>query len=131
MEMLLNHAWPGNLRELYHTMRSVTLFCFCDDKVVRPEHVAFHRNLSAERPQNGAERPAERAKLPINSLLTSSSVSTSAEFTKCPIATSARLHGSSGFPEANFRGICVAWLQTRTTHAISERPALFQSHEDH
>jgi transcriptional regulator with PAS, ATPase and Fis domain len=58
MEMLLNHAWRGNLRELYHTMRSVALFC--DGKVVRPEHVSFFRDLPAERPQNGAERPAER-----------------------------------------------------------------------
>jgi Nif-specific regulatory protein len=57
MEMLLKHAWPGNLRELYHTMRSVALFC--DGKVVRPEHVSFHFDLPVERPQNGAERPAE------------------------------------------------------------------------
>jgi transcriptional regulator with PAS, ATPase and Fis domain len=60
MEMLLNHSWPGNLRELYHTMRSVALFC--DGKVVRPEHVSFHRDLSVERSQNGAERPAEHHK---------------------------------------------------------------------
>ena len=57
MEMLLHHEWPGNLRELYHTMRSVALFC--DGKVVRPEHVSFHRDLAVERPLNGAERPAE------------------------------------------------------------------------
>lgn len=58
MEMLLKHAWPGNLRELYHTMRSVALFC--DGKVVRPEHVSFYHDLSVERPRNGAERLAER-----------------------------------------------------------------------
>lgn len=58
MEMLLKHAWPGNLRELYHTMRSVALFC--DGKVVRPEHVSFYHDLSVEPPRNGAERLAER-----------------------------------------------------------------------
>jgi transcriptional regulator with PAS, ATPase and Fis domain len=40
MDMLLQHPWPGNLRELHHTMRSVVLFC--DGKVVLPEHVLFH-----------------------------------------------------------------------------------------
>ena len=58
MEMLLKHAWPGNLRELYHTMRSAALFC--DGKVVRPEHVSFYHDLSVERPRNGAERLAAR-----------------------------------------------------------------------
>jgi transcriptional regulator with PAS, ATPase and Fis domain len=57
MEMLLNHTWPGNLRELYHTMRSVALFC--DGKVIRPEHVSFHQDLSAERPPNGVDQRAE------------------------------------------------------------------------
>lgn len=46
MDMLLRHDWPGNLRELYHTMRSVVLFC--DGKVVRPEHITFHCDLAPE-----------------------------------------------------------------------------------
>ncbi|MEA3207290.1 MAG: two-component system, NtrC family, nitrogen regulation response regulator GlnG [Chthoniobacter sp.] len=48
MEMLLRYAWPGNLRELHHTLRSVTLFC--DGKVVLPEHVVFQRDLTREAP---------------------------------------------------------------------------------
>ena len=44
MDMLLNYAWPGNLRELHHTMGSVVLFC--DDKVVMPEHVLFHADAA-------------------------------------------------------------------------------------
>ena len=27
MKMLTDYEWPGNLRELHHTMRSITLFC--------------------------------------------------------------------------------------------------------
>jgi transcriptional regulator with PAS, ATPase and Fis domain len=55
MEMLLRHEWPGNLRELYHTMRSVVLFC--EGEVVRPEHISFDRDLAPEASQNGAEAP--------------------------------------------------------------------------
>jgi DNA-binding NtrC family response regulator len=51
MELLLHHGWPGNLRELYHTMRSVALFC--DGKMVRPEHISFHRDLAGGASQNG------------------------------------------------------------------------------
>jgi transcriptional regulator with PAS, ATPase and Fis domain len=51
MELLLHHPWPGNLRELYHTMRSVALFC--DGKMVRPEHISFHRDLAVGASQNG------------------------------------------------------------------------------
>ena len=40
MEMLLHYPWPGNLRELHHTMRSVVLFC--EGAVVLPEHLNFH-----------------------------------------------------------------------------------------
>jgi two-component system nitrogen regulation response regulator NtrX len=55
MEMLLRHEWPGNLRELYHTMRSVVHFC--EGEVVRPEHISFDRDLAPEASQNGAEAP--------------------------------------------------------------------------
>jgi transcriptional regulator with PAS, ATPase and Fis domain len=68
MDMLLRHPWPGNLRELYHTMRSVALFC--EGEVVRPEHISFchdvapkpfsqsppgETSLSTERAINGAD----------------------------------------------------------------------------
>jgi transcriptional regulator with PAS, ATPase and Fis domain len=46
MQVLLNYEWPGNLRELHHTMRSVALFC--DGAVVLPEHVVFQRDLAGE-----------------------------------------------------------------------------------
>jgi transcriptional regulator with PAS, ATPase and Fis domain len=46
MEMLLEYEWPGNLRELHHTMRAVTLFA--EGKVVLPEHVVFQRDLAPE-----------------------------------------------------------------------------------
>jgi DNA-binding NtrC family response regulator len=44
MDMLLRHPWPGNLRELYHTMRSVALFC--EGEVVRPEHISFYDDVA-------------------------------------------------------------------------------------
>jgi transcriptional regulator with PAS, ATPase and Fis domain len=45
MEKLLHHAWSGNLRELNHTVRTMTLFC--DGRVVLPEHVVFPPDLPA------------------------------------------------------------------------------------
>ena len=43
MDKLLQHKWPGNLRELSHTVRTMTLFC--DGSVIMPEHVAFPPDL--------------------------------------------------------------------------------------
>ncbi len=43
MEQLLNYDWPGNLRELHHTIRTVVLFC--QGREVGPEHVVFQPNL--------------------------------------------------------------------------------------
>jgi DNA-binding NtrC family response regulator len=54
MEMLLRHPWPGNLRELHHKMRSISLFC--DGKVVLPEHVVFHHEKLTPS-ENGAGGP--------------------------------------------------------------------------
>src|SRR5436309_12705808 len=47
MEKLLHHKWPGNLRELSHTVRTMTLFC--DGSVIMPEHVAFPPDLEPNR----------------------------------------------------------------------------------
>jgi transcriptional regulator with PAS, ATPase and Fis domain len=43
MEKLLHHGWRGNLRELSHTVRTMTLFC--DGSVIMPEHVIFPPDL--------------------------------------------------------------------------------------
>src|SRR5215468_2935859 len=56
MQRLLHYHWPGNLRELHHTIRTVVLFCH--SREVQPEHVVFQPALSAaegsseKRPQN-------------------------------------------------------------------------------
>src|SRR5438445_8962898 len=47
MEKLLRHQWPGNLRELSHTVRTMTLFC--DGPVILPEHVVFPPDLESDR----------------------------------------------------------------------------------
>ncbi|HEY2123884.1 MAG TPA: sigma-54 dependent transcriptional regulator [Chthoniobacterales bacterium] len=43
MEKLVRHPWRGNLRELSHTVRTMTLFC--DGQVILPEHVVFPPDL--------------------------------------------------------------------------------------
>jgi transcriptional regulator with PAS, ATPase and Fis domain len=43
MDRLLTHDWRGNLRELSHTVRTMTLFC--DGDVIMPEHVHFPPDL--------------------------------------------------------------------------------------
>jgi transcriptional regulator with PAS, ATPase and Fis domain len=45
MEKLLNHKWRGNLRELSHTVRSMTLFC--NGSVILPENVVFPPDLES------------------------------------------------------------------------------------
>lgn len=45
MEKLLYHQWRGNLRELNHTVRTMTLFC--NGPVILPEHVVFPPDLAA------------------------------------------------------------------------------------
>jgi len=53
MEKLVRHEWRGNLRELSHTVRAMTLFC--DGPVVLPSHVVFPPDLESS-PSN-SERP--------------------------------------------------------------------------
>jgi len=45
MDRLLSHDWPGNLRELNHTIRTVVLFC--EGGAVLPEHVVLESDLPA------------------------------------------------------------------------------------
>src|SRR5881275_235774 len=52
MQKLLHHAWRGNLRELSHTVRAMTLFC--NGSVILPEHVVFPPDLEPD--QNASER---------------------------------------------------------------------------
>ena len=47
MEKLLHHGWRGNLRELSHTVRTMTLFC--NGSVILPEHVVFTPDLEPDR----------------------------------------------------------------------------------
>jgi transcriptional regulator with PAS, ATPase and Fis domain len=53
MQKLLHHAWRGNLRELSHTVRTMTLFC--NGSVILPEHVVFPPDLNSDRasPETG------------------------------------------------------------------------------
>jgi len=53
MQKLLYHAWRGNLRELSHTVRAMTLFC--NGSVILPEHVVFPPDLDSDRafPETG------------------------------------------------------------------------------
>src|SRR5205814_996389 len=48
MDRLLGHDWRGNLRELSHTVRTMTLFC--DGKVIMPEHVHFPPDIESAAP---------------------------------------------------------------------------------
>ena len=55
MEKLLRHDWPGNLREMSHTVRTMALFC--NSSVILPEHVVFPSDLSPGRAPAGSETP--------------------------------------------------------------------------
>jgi len=57
METLLRHEWPGNLRELSHTVRTMALFC--SGSVVLPEHVVFPSDLKPDRAPLGTDNPAQ------------------------------------------------------------------------
>jgi transcriptional regulator with PAS, ATPase and Fis domain len=53
MQKLLHHKWRGNLRELSHTVRAMTLFC--NGSVVLPEHIVFPPDLEAGRDRHANE----------------------------------------------------------------------------
>jgi len=55
MEKLVHHQWRGNLRELNHTVRTMTLFC--DGTVILPEHVVFPPDLEPSRSAAKNEQP--------------------------------------------------------------------------
>ena len=56
MEKLIHHEWRGNLRELSHTVRAMTLFC--NGSVILPEHVVFPPDLEARRDRHANEELA-------------------------------------------------------------------------
>src|SRR3954471_9854415 len=56
MEKLLRHEWPGNLRELSHTVRTMALFC--NNSVILPEHVIFPSDLRPDRAPKETDKPA-------------------------------------------------------------------------
>ena len=57
MDKLIAYPWPGNLRELNHTVRTMTLFC--EGRVILPEHVVFPPDLKSHPPPVTLERDAE------------------------------------------------------------------------
>ena len=58
MERLLSYPWPGNLRELSHTVRTMTLFC--DGTVILPEHVIFPPDLKRDDADGAHEKTSLR-----------------------------------------------------------------------
>src|SRR6201981_1015594 len=54
MEKLLHHGWRGNLRELSHTVRTMTLFC--TGSVILPGHAVFPPDLEPDAPSE-ARKP--------------------------------------------------------------------------
>jgi DNA-binding NtrC family response regulator len=64
MEKLLHHAWPGNLRELSHTVRTMVLFC--DSGVVLPENVVFPPDLEPSHPGTAASSEEKMAPVSTN-----------------------------------------------------------------
>src|SRR5437773_9338443 len=62
MEKLLHHGWLGNLRELNHTVRTMTLFC--NGSVILPEHVVFPPDLE---PHSAGRDDIQTASMPARS----------------------------------------------------------------
>ena len=87
MDRLLAHDWRGNLRELSHTVRTMTLFC--NGKVIMPEHVHFPPDIeTGEHALPAAEHSA----------LTSRNNHTSDDLT---LASAVRRHVQFVYKQAN------------------------------
>src|SRR5438094_437378 len=56
MQKLIQHDWPGNLRELSHTVRTMTLLC--DSSVILPEHIVFPSDLKPDRAPSTTDKSA-------------------------------------------------------------------------
>ena len=56
MDRLLAHDWRGNLRELSHTVRTMTLFC--EGKVIMPDHVHFPPDIGT--PEQTSTAPEKK-----------------------------------------------------------------------
>jgi transcriptional regulator with PAS, ATPase and Fis domain len=61
MERLLFYAWPGNLRELSHTIRTMALLC--DGSVILPEHVIFPPDLKSAEIDGAQEKPFAQSQM--------------------------------------------------------------------
>ncbi|HEY1582524.1 MAG TPA: sigma-54 dependent transcriptional regulator [Chthoniobacterales bacterium] len=57
MDKLVAYPWPGNLRELNHTVRTMTLFC--EGRVILPEHVIFSPDLISPARASATEPESE------------------------------------------------------------------------
>jgi Transcriptional regulator containing PAS, AAA-type ATPase, and DNA-binding domains len=55
MNQLLTYGWPGNLRELHHTIRTVILFC--EGEEVLPDHIVFQPSLYSAELQTDRHTP--------------------------------------------------------------------------
>lgn len=55
MEKLVHYEWRGNLRELSHTVRTMTLFC--DGPVILPRHIIFPPDLEPTNNQPESHTP--------------------------------------------------------------------------
>ncbi len=75
MRKLMVHDWRGNLRELNHTVRTMTLLC--DGPVILPEHIAFPPDLEPSAFER-ADRPASRIEASGNNHSTTADVSLAA-----------------------------------------------------
>jgi DNA-binding NtrC family response regulator len=53
MDKLVAYPWPGNLRELNHTVRTMVLFC--EGRVILPEHVVFPPDLKSNAQPSDSE----------------------------------------------------------------------------
>lgn len=92
MEKLLHHGWPGNLRELNHTVRTMTLFC--NGSVILPEHVVFPPDLPA---RDGAPFENDTFVSP----LVSSKSETDAVINDLSLATTLKQHVRFVYEQAN------------------------------